>query len=420
MRKQLLRIFPFLILFVSCQQNPTTHNSFSSSTDTLLITTTKQKGVGVFGESSGPLSTRDTSGSFITTIVYPPGLEDLKRVEWFVDYKNRYYHEYKRGKEFFLDRLLADIEKNRIDTSMFLPESENVINIVEGYADGRKVIIVDENNNKDLADDSVRIFDEIEWLNPEHFVEVRFPFLNGNEITEEVSWINFRRLGDNEELDIGKFEHVVADFHVDDKPFRIAAINIGGGFSYDQHSPLRLLFVLLDEKEEREALNPSEYLQLGQFVKLDDQYYCIKDISRNGGRLTLVREDDFPSQVGIQVGMLAPEFQCVTENGDTLHSRDLKGKGIIVVNMCGCSGNNGVFKAYEDILTKYGESHHVLGVDSNFGPHTTGTLINSENPFNGKFSVNYRQAYCSYTTYIINKEFRIDNKFTTMNWRDFL
>jgi len=409
-----------MLLLIGCQQGRNTLNSFSSSNDTLVIETSKQKGVGVFSTSSGPLSMNDTSDNFITTIVYPIGLEDLKRTEKYVDFKNKSFYDYKRGKSFFLEKLLADIENNRIDTSVFLPESENVISILEGYVDGRKIIIVDENNNKDLTDDSLRIVEEIEWSNPDHFVELKFPISNGNEIVEEVSWINFRTLGDNKELDIGKFEHLVADFRVDDKQFKIASIKYGGDFTYDQYLPSTLLFVLLNDEEDNEALIESDYLQLGQFVKLDDQYYCIEDISHNGGLLTLVKEKDFSTKIGIQVGVLAPEFACITEKGDTLHSKNLKDKGIIVVNMCGCSGNNGVFKAYEDILSKYGDSFHVLGVDSNFGPRTTGTLIDSENPFNEEFSLNYRQAYCSYFTYVINKEFRIEKKLTTMNWRDYL
>lgn len=406
-----------MLLLIGCRQEK---NSFSSSNDTLVIATTKQKGVSVFRTSTGPLRMKDTSDTFISTIIYPTGIESIKRYEKYVDFKNKSYYDYKRGESFFLDKLLADIENNRIDTSIFLPENENVINILEGYVDGRKIVIVDENNNKDLADDRVRIVEEIEWSNPDHFYELRFPISNGNEIVEEISWINFRTMGDNEELGVSIFEHVVADFIVDDKRFRIATVKYGGDFTYDQYLPTTLLFALLNDEEENFEFTESDFLQLGQFVKLDDQYYCIADISHNGGLLTLVKEKDFSSQVGTQVGILAPEFTCITEKGDTLHSKNLKDKGIIVVNMCGCSGNNGVFKAYEDILSEYGESFHVLGVDSDFGPRTTGTLINSENPFNEEFSLNYRQAYCSYVTYVINKEFRIGKKFQTRDWRDFL
>jgi len=406
-------------LLVACNQDRIVTNSFSSTNDTLTIETTKLKGIGILPSSSGPLYLRDTADSFITSIVYPAGITKLRRDEYCIDLKAHAYYSQKKGGTFAWEKLAADIENNRIDTSVFLPEAENYINILEGYVEDKKVVIVDENLNKDLSDDPIRLLDEIEFLNPDHFVEIRFPMSNGKEIVDEISWINFRTLEGYEELDIGQFEHIVADFSIDEKQFRVASIQFNSGFTYDQYLPATLLFVLMNDEENR-VLNASDYLQLGQFVKLDDQYYCIEDISHNGGQLILVKEADFSSKVGIQVGLLAPEFSCITEKGDTLHSKNLKDKGIMVVNMCGCSGNNGVFKAYEDMLVEYGASYHILGVDSHFGPRTTGTLINSEHPFNEEFALNYRQAYCSFFTYVINKEYRIEKKFTTMSWRDFI
>ena len=420
MKNYILSALLLSLVLIGCQQGRNTLNSFSSTNDTLIINTVKQKGLGVFQYSASPLYTKDTSETFITTIIYPTGIENIKRSEKCVDLKTYAHYAHKKGQAFFWDKLVEDIEKNRIDTSVFLPEVNNYINILEGYVDGKRIIVVDENNNMDLTDDSIRMLEKIEWLNPDHFVECRFPISNGKEIVKEKSWINFKPEEGYDELLCGKFEHVVAEFRVDSRQFRIASINYGSSdFTYDPYLPPMLLFVLLNEEEEKKELTGTDYIQLGQFVNLNDQYYCIQDISHNGGQFTLVRENYFSKKVGTQLGMIAPDFICVTENGDTISSMNLKDKGIIVVNMCGCNGDYEIFKAYEDIVSEYGENYHVLGVDSQFSENMSGMLINSENPFNEEFYLNYRQAYCSYVSYVINKEFRIDNKFQTRKWRDF-
>lgn len=421
MKKLSFQLIPIIILLVSCQHESLMQNSFSSSADTLQIITTKYKGTGVFHPGTLPLRrTHDTLNLFIGDIKYPIGIDSMKRAELSVDFTARIYYQYKKGQDKLLEIVKEDLKYNYIDTSLSLQESESHINIIEGHLDGKRVLIVDENNNKDLSDDSIRQVDELELDNPNDFVEFSYPIYNGSEIVIEKSWLGFRI--HNNMIWWGKKEHIIAEFTIDEKFF---SIDIGRPnaydfvYDFDDMHPYILQFKLLSDEEDAYDFLKSNYLQLGQYVKLDDQFYCLQNLSRDGKELTLVKEDDFPSKTGIQVGLKAPEFTCIAQNGDTVRSADLKDKGLIIVNMCGCGGDYESVQAYNEILSELGEEYHVLGVDDQFFSETKGLLINSGDPFNEEFYKNYRQMYCSRTTYVIDKDFRIETRFVTTDWQAF-
>lgn len=422
MEMRFFRFFPIFILIVSCQHESSMQNSFSSSTDTLQIITTKIKGTGVFQPRSISLRTKDTSNLFLGEITYPIGIDRVKRVELSVDFVVSTYYSYKKGQDNLLKYVNEDIKYNYIDTASCLPQNETLLNIIEGSVDGSRVLIIDENNNKDLSDDSIRKVEEIEWDNPNDFVGFTFPIFNGSEIVHEKSWLGFRINDEDDMIYWGKKEHIIAEFRIDEKAF---TIDIGRPFAYDfvydydDMHPYMLQFKLLTEEEDTYDFLKSNYLQLGQYVKLGDQYYYIQNISRDGKELTLVKEDDFPSKIGTQVGLMAPEFNCIAQNGDTVRSIDLKDKGIIIANMCGCGGDYESVQAYNDILSELGEEYHVLGVDSQFFSETRGILINSDNPFNEEFYKNYRQMYCSRSTFVIDKDFRIETRLVTTDWQSY-
>jgi len=419
MKKLFLCLLPVFVLLISCEPESKIQNSFSSETDTLLIHTTKIKGTGVFQPGTLPLRARDTSEYYIVEIILPTGIDSIRRLEYSVDFVRNYYFAYKGGQENLRKYIEEDVEHNYIDTSLCLPESESLYNIIEGYLDGNKIFIVDENNNKDLTDDSIRRIEDIETDNPDDFVEFRYNVYDGKEFVSERSWLGFR-YQDNL-IWWGKKEHTIAEFTIDEKSYKIA---IGRphafDFVYDFEStaPYLLAFVPLNDNEVE--YEESEYLQLGQYMILDSQYYCLQNLSRDGKELTLVKEDDFQNQTGIQVGLKAPEFNCITIDGDSVHSIDLKDKGIIIVNMCGCGGDYESVKAYDDILSEFGKEYHVLGVDSQFFDYTEGVLIDSGDLYNEEFYKNYRQMYCSRKTYVIDKDFRIASIFNSIEWQAFL
>jgi peroxiredoxin len=168
---------------------------------------------------------------------------------------------------------------------------------------------------------------------------------------------------------------------------------------------------------EKYEYNKADYLLLGEVFRLYDEYYRIEDISHNGGELTLIKEHNFENRTGTQVGMKAPEFNCISVDGDTINSITLHDKGIIIVNMCGCGGDTESIEEYNKIKSRYGETFHIFGLDSQFDNETGGVLINTENPYNKEVYEIYRKNYCSRMTYVIGKNRKIRNKFSTKNWQ---
>lgn len=406
----------FATLFFACQPDKIEFNNFSSSTDTLVISMEKQMGFGVFPSNAGGLYMKDTTGDFVTNIIYPTAFDSIRRTERFVDYSAMKFHAYKKGHEELLEYVLEDIKLKRIDTSMCLPEIENCINILEGYKDGKRIIIVDGNNNKDLTDDNMYVVDELVWEEPDDLVECSFRIFDGQKIVPGKSWLGFRKIEGENELLIGKSEHIVAEFHIDGNLFTIAAINSGSAdFTYDLSN--RLLFTILKDGEGDLVYTKGDFLKLGQFLRLKDEYYLIHSISHNGGKLTLFKERNFKKRIGTQVGMIAPEFECVLLSGDTISSATLRDKGIIVVNTCGCGGDSESIISYNEIADLYGRDFYVLGVDSQFDSDQEGLLINTDNPFNKDFYNKYRMMYCSRMTYVIGMNSRIRQIFSLQDWQ---
>ncbi|WP_223550956.1 hypothetical protein [Aestuariivivens sp. NBU2969] len=79
-----------------------------------------------------------------------------------------------------------------------------------------------------------------------------------------------------------------------------------------------------------------EVITLDEFFKLNNSYYRFAEISKLGDEITLVKETDFESKVGTQLGMLAPEFEAISISGETVNSKALHDKVIVVANACGC------------------------------------------------------------------------------------
>ena len=401
MNNRLFQILLFILIFSGCQNINKESNNFTSSENKLKILTRKSKGQGVFGIGASKLYMKDTTEDFISTIIYPSDIKSIKRTEKCIDFAVHRFYRFKEGDKDYLDFLTKDISLNNIDTSNCLPRTKNYINIIEGYKNEQRVFIVDENNNKDLTDDSVRFVYEIDYTNPDNLVECHFQMYNGEKIVDEKSWLNIGVGKGGEQLYCGEYEHCVADFTIDKKHFSMAINDNGASdFSYDLYNPMALRFVLIDTQDKNKVYYQSDFLQLGEVFCLNKIYYRIEEISHNGGQLTLVKEKDFEKRIGTQIGMISPDFECISTTGDTIRSNNFRDKNTIIINMCGCGGDTLSVSSYKQIIAKYSEIMNIIGVDSQFSNDLDGILINSEDPFNKKFYENYRKTYCSRLSYI--------------------
>ena len=87
-------------------------------------------GDGLFGNGVGSINLKDTAETFPYPIVYPKHLPINKRFQIWTDFK---------------------------------ADSPNYIDGIAGMRNGKKIFVLDENNNRDLTDDSIRSFEDIKW-----------------------------------------------------------------------------------------------------------------------------------------------------------------------------------------------------------------------------------------------------------------
>lgn len=373
-----------LLILQGCGNYNSNINRFSPSNDTLVIRTQKQMGDGLFGNPVTEIGFKDTSETFPYRIVYPKHLPISKRFQ--------IWTEIKAGNSNFVDG-------------------------IAGIKDGEKIFVLDENNNRDLTDDSIRSFEEIKWHTKKGLIKCRYLISNGQKMVRDSSWV---RIGNSMNgLSYGRSEHLKANFSVDSKSYQVGARDYwsAASFTYGTTTEIALTAkgrVLKDTLFEKDKLKVGEYLKLGT------QYYRFDNISNNGEYITLVKEKNFKNKIGTQVGMLAPDFKAITIKGDTVDSKNLYDKPIIIANSCGCGNDTISTEAYYAIKKMYGSSAHVLHLDSKIKKNPEGMQIDMEEAFNKNMYDNYRGAYCSRICYVIGTDNRVIDKFTVTDWKSIL
>jgi hypothetical protein len=193
-----LLVFSLLIFItICCQKKRVSENYFSSLNDTIFIKTKKIKGNGLFDLGFGGLQFRDTSDNFSSSIIYPKNINDIKRFQLKVDFKEE--------KDYNVELLLAN-------------------------KDGNQIFIVDENNNKDLTDDTIRKCEKIIWSSPPKVVKCKYLISNGKEIVKDSSWLSI--VNSNGRILLGKREHLVGKFSIDNETYEIGIAEPRNPFSF--------------------------------------------------------------------------------------------------------------------------------------------------------------------------------------------
>lgn len=370
-----------LILNQGCRISKNEINQFSASSDTLVIRTEKQKGDGLFQLGASYLNFKDTTETFPYPVIYPENLEDIKRVQIYTDFRAKEPH---------------------------------YVDIMSGKKDEEKIFIVDENNNNDFTDDSIRIYQKINWYSSDDLIKCRFLIFNGQKIVKDSSWIKIGT--SNGKLMYGRNEHLTANFNIDKELYQVGIIDVQAimTFAYGYNPEIALLS---DNTTNKDTLLQKDILKQGEYLNLGSKYYRFDNITNNGEFITLVKEQGFDKKIGTQVGMIAPEFICKTVSGDTVKSSILHDKIIIVANSCGCGGDKTSTEAYYEILREYGDIVHTLRLDSHIDEDLEGLQIDMDDEFNRDIYNKYRNAYCSRICYVIDEENKVIDKFPIYNWK---
>jgi len=379
-------LFLTLILIVGCQNKKNVVNKFSSSTDTITIRTEKQKGSGLFNLMASSLQFKDTSEVFTYPVKYPKDIVNLKRFQLKVDFEEKKEHN---------------------------------VDIVKGNMGKQEIFIVDENNNNDLTDDSIRVYEKMNWNSSENLIKCKYLISNGKEMVKDSSWI---RIGSNKNNSflLGKSEYLIGEFNIDNEEYKIGVGEARNplSFTYGFFPEMALLSNLGVEKD---SISKRNLLKLGEVLNLNGKYYRFQNISNNGELITLVKDKSLENKIGTQLGMIAPPFEVVTISGDTIRSSNLHNKITLIVNSCGCGGDKKSTESYYEMKDAFLNTVNLLHVDSDFEIISDdGIHIDSDEKYNKDFYNNYRKEYCSRVCYVIGKNKRITDKFNVNEWRTIL
>jgi hypothetical protein len=379
--KILLKVL-LLIVFLThgCGINKKTPNQFTSSDDTLIIRTEKQKGDGLFSLGVMPLDFMDTIEEFTHRVIYPKHITNIQRIEMSVDFRATEAH---------------------------------YVEIMTGRINDKEVIIVDENNNKDFTDDSIRIIKPIKWRTNDDLIKCKYLISNGTEIVLDSSWL---RIGTwHDDLWGGRSEHLIADFTLNKENYKVGIIDSRlFGFFYGIYPEAA---ILSHNTETKDTLVQKDILKIGEFLNLAVNYYRFAHITNNGELITLIKEINFNNIIGTQVGMIAPEFTCKTVSGDTIISSKLHDRLMIIANSCGCGGDSLSTQAYYDMRKEYGSNIYILRLDSKIDKGMDGLQIDIAEKFNNDIYNKFRNEYCSRICYLIDKNNRIIDKFPVDDWK---
>lgn len=376
-------------LLSSCQKNQETSivdNQFTTSQDTLRIKMKKVKGMGLFGGGLAPKQFKDITGTFASKAIYPEGIESLQRHEMIVDFKPE------------------------LDTTY--------VDILKGNKDGVPVFIVDENNNKDFRDDPVREYKKIVWGAKPDLVPCAYDIYNGEKMVRDSSWL---RIGDNfGSVLIGKNEHHLGEFNIENESFSIATTEpmTGSSFAYLMISPKISIFSKLGIK--KDSIGERDVLNLGEVLDFNGKYYRFESVSNDGGYVTLVKDQPLAEQTGTQVGMKAPDFSVISTKGEELTRQKLQDKITVVANSCRCGGDIESMQAVAEIKETFGDDIHVLQIDNAIRESLNTYQIDTEVKENKLFNSVYRKDYCSRTVYVIGKDQRLVDKFKISKWKQHL
>ncbi len=405
MKNQHLLFLAILPLLTSCQlEEPLSPGEFSSLQDTLVLSTMKHRGPGLFMIGAGSFRFRDTTHEFAKEwltypIQYPDGMDSLKvgfRVIAFDPF--RFWGE----------------PEPEPDTSGLSKDKSNTILALSGIRGGEEIYIFDQNHNQDFRDDAVRTMGTMDWKPTEDLIPCYYTIEKGNgEMLQDTSWF---RIGEfNGRLLSQSNQHVTSTFSIDDYEYQIGVYDYNSS-SFDWVRPQ--ISVLSEGKLKRDTLLLRDYLDLGEHLKLGEYYYKFADFYSGDGTVVLVRDPDFDKKEAVQIDALAPDFEFVSLNGDTLNKDGVKEDFLLITNFSGCTPRS--YDVYQDILDADLKNFFVVGLESGLSVDLGGVTLDVENPFNEDMYEKYRSWYSSYDSYLIDKDGRIVDKFAIFDWEDHL
>lgn len=382
--KKLLLVI-FTITLCSCGKRNSIATKYTSAQDTLIVSTQKHKGPGLFAIGSRTVEFENNPDVYDYHLQLPKNMDSIQKTRLAIDFKAKPL-EY--------------------------------IDIISGYINHKNVFIVDANHNKDLTDDEVHLWKAMEWDNPKDLAACNFKISDGKQMVDGYSWLNMGIY--NSEYKIGKSEYLTAKVTIDNDAFTLGFAEPRNFSSFYCQGFDTVAALLVNGMVKKDSLTENDIVYKNEYFNLNGKYYRFAGITNNGDKITLIRENNFNTKLGSQIGMLAPAFTCVTTKGDTINSSSAQNSFKIIANSCGCGGDTASDKASDAITDLYKDKAFVLHLDSGKGDSNSNRSVDTQQTFNKDLYNSFRGQYCSRICYVIDKNNRIIDKFDVTDWKNHL
>lgn len=388
--------------------------------DTLILSTRKHKGHGMFGGGFGTLYMEEIPEKDAVLSLIPQEISSPLMGKHFVDTDFLAYYNVKSRSP---ENLEEFIHTYGIDTANMPSESENRIHLILGMRGQDSVYIVDENGNNDYRDDPVRTLETLIYKEDAPLPEpvmCHYLIYNGEYMVKDSGWVIVAKGSDGRPR-ISVAQRVVSSFSLQNQEYEIQVMDWIPSASFCFDHPI--ISITAQNGQEKDSLLYSERLELGEYLQLGDSFYKFDNISNDGKEITLIREGDVSDKVGKQVGFLAPDFSCVTTEGDSISLENFQGKYVLLVNITACWSEPMSYEHYKQLSEQYLSKLDILAIDASKGPLQAnirqlglkGTFILS--PENRAISNHYREDFCSRTCFLINPDGHIVDKFQIHDWQ---
>ncbi|WP_170110446.1 M56 family metallopeptidase [Flavilitoribacter nigricans] len=389
---------------------------FSSDQDTLILQTNKLPGYGLFLGGFGQLYLDTLAADDPRRDLIPADMDDLQIGEELVDIKVWHYNSLVQDQHEYLGEFLEKWYPEKIDTANLPSIDDNRVQAVVGKKDGKQVYIVDQNNNQDFRDDPVRLLEKIKWRAMGPPVPVRYRIYNGETLTPDSSWVYIGTFRDDRPW-VSAAQHLRSTFSIDDQTFTVQVYNSGSTARWCFEEPE--IAITAQNGVQKDTLTFGDKFELGEYLKFGQRYYQFADIANDGRTITLVGDLDIRDNFGTQVGFIAPDFEAVTSEGETVALRDYRGRYLLLANTDRCQPGTKDFIALSE---RYGAKIDILGIEysaddlqhklDHYKPEGT-FIVSKENPSIQEF---YRDFHCSVVCYLIDPGGRIIDRFKINEW----
>ena len=393
-----------LFLTIGCQEKTENQNIFSSQTDTLFLQTTKLKGDSLFQVGAGSTTFRDTN--------------EWKQLEWFKyypDYPINYPDSVKNIELGFLFLMFDTLKYFDSATKQILYQknmslANRQILMIKGLKKDKEVFFIDQNNNKNFNDDSIRTFHKWDWNSNKNLIPIQYDVDYGNKIIHEIGWC---KIGLNRgRLLESTSQFLISKFIIGNEAF-VLGVADDNSSSFDFFRPIMYPFV--ENGISRDTLIMGDVVNFKEYIKLGRDYYKFEQLYNGSGTIVLVKERNFKSLVGTQIGMIAPTTDFTTTTGKQYNIKNFSEKPILIANISGCTPRS--YEQYKEIIGSYSDKIDIIGVEHSIKENIGGLMVDISDSVNSDFYRNYRKAYSSYDCYLINKEKRIIDKFYVFDWK---